>query len=111
MEMVEREYHRAIYGITAGQPSTFDVHLKEELLHTTIWNTKDWATTMVQLTAVLYRESKVQLTWFGQLFDDAQDRLELKLCPKASHGLTSRFAQEFEQEHHTIITAVLVYPR
>jgi hypothetical protein len=106
MEKIERELHREIYGITTGQRRTFEVHLKEEQLRATTWNAEERATTMVRLEAELYGASTDQLARFGQLFKEAQDRLELKLRPEASRGPTSKFARELERERHAIMTAV-----
>ena len=78
--------------MTNGQRRTFEVHLKEEQLRATTWNAEEQATTIVQLEAELYGVSTDQLARFGQLFKEAQDRLELKLHPEASHGPTSKFA-------------------
>jgi hypothetical protein len=47
MEMIEREHHREIYGITTGQRSTFEAGLKEEQQSVTTWNAAVQASAIV----------------------------------------------------------------
>jgi hypothetical protein len=99
MKKIARELHRKIYGITTGQQKTFEACLKAEQLHATIWDAEEQATTMVQLEAELYGVSTDLLSKFGQLFQEAQDSLELKLHPEARCGPKSMIAGELERKH------------
>jgi hypothetical protein len=88
MEKIERQLDREMHGNTTWQRRTFQVCLEEEQLRATTWNADKRATKMVQLKSELYRVSTDQLAWFGRLFKEPRDCLELKLRPEAGCGST-----------------------